>query len=136
VETQPPSSLSREQFQQFLSSKGLKIAHQNIRGLVSNFHMLQEFVVSHPKIDIITLSETHLTKANWDTRCELDGYTFIHSYRDQGKGGGVAMFLKSNITFIRRTDLEKSLTESLLIEITVKNSKSFLVGCFYRPPET
>ena len=26
--------------------------------------------------------------------------------------------------------------EALLIEITVKNSKSFLVGCFYRPPET
>ena len=45
VETQPgPSSLSREQFKQFLSGKGIKIVHQNIRGLVSNFHMLQEVV--------------------------------------------------------------------------------------------
>ena len=66
----------------------------------------------------------------------MNGYTFIHRDRDQRKGGGVAMFVRNNIPFIRRTDLEKSLTESLLIEITVKNSKSFLVGCFYRPPET
>ncbi len=95
-----------------------------------------EFVVSHPKIDILAISETHLTKASWDTRCGLNGYTFIHRDRDQGKGGGVAMFVRNSIPFIRRTDLEKSLTESLLIEITVKNSKSFLVGCFYRPPET
>jgi hypothetical protein len=104
VETQPgPSSLSREQFQQFVSSKGLKIGHQNIRALVSNFHMLQEFVVSHPKIDIITLSQTHLTKANGDTSCELDGYTFVHLDRDRGKGGGVTMFVKNNITFEKKS---------------------------------
>ena len=35
--------------------------HQNIRGLGSNFDMLQEFVESHNKIDILALSETHLT---------------------------------------------------------------------------
>ena len=46
------------------------------------------------------------------------------------------MFVKDNITFKRRKDLEKSVPESLMIEIAVKNSKPFLVGCFYRPPET
>ena len=58
------------------------------------------------------------------------------SLNDQGKGGGVAMFVKDNITFKRRKDLEKSVPESLMIEIGLKNSKPFLVGCFYRPPET
>ena len=80
VETQPgPSSLSREQFKQFLSGKGIKIVHQNIRGLVSNFHMLQEFVASHPEIDIIALTETHLTKTSWDSRYGLDGFVFYSS---------------------------------------------------------
>ena len=110
VEIQPgPLSLSREQFQQLLFSKGLKIVHQNIRRIVSNFDMLQELVVAHPKIDIITLSETHLTKATMDINCKLDGYTFIHRNRDQGEYGGVAMYVKNNITFTRRIDLEEPL---------------------------
>ncbi len=36
----------------------------------------------------------------------------------------------------RRVDLEGSLSECLWIEIFVKRSKSFLIGCFYRPPRT
>ena len=67
------ASLSREQFKQFLSGKGIKIVHQNIRGVISNFHMLQEFVASYPEIDIIALTETHLTKTSWDSRYGLDG---------------------------------------------------------------
>ena len=137
VETQPgPSSPSQEQFKQFLSGKGITIVHHNIRGLVSNFHMLQEVVASYPEIDIIALTETHLTKTSWDSRYGLDGFVFIHRDRDQRKGGGVAMFVKDNITFKRREDLEKSVPASLMIEIALKNSKPFLVGCFYRPPET
>ena len=39
IETQPgPESLIRDQFQ-FLSKKGIKIIHQNIRGLIHNFDM-------------------------------------------------------------------------------------------------
>ena len=44
------------------------------------------------------------------------------------------MFLKEKITYSRRVDLEESLAECLWIEIYVKRSKSFLIGCFYRPP--
>ena len=62
VEVQPgPQSFSRVELQEFISRKGMKIMHQNIRGLGSNFDMLQEFVESHNKIDILALSETHLT---------------------------------------------------------------------------
>lgn len=56
-----PSSLTREQFGSFLSNKGMKFVHQNIRSLTSNFDMLQEFVASHGKIDLITLSEKHIS---------------------------------------------------------------------------
>ena len=68
VEVQPgPQSLSRVEFQEFISRKGMKIVHQNIRGLESNFDMLQEFVESHDKIDILTLSETHLTDNSFES---------------------------------------------------------------------
>ena len=85
IETQPgPESLSRAQFQTFLSRKGLKIIHQNIRGLESNFEMLQEFVTSLKKIDIISLSETHLTDESYSDY-SLSSYNFIFRNRDQGK---------------------------------------------------
>ena len=61
VEVQPGPSFSRVELQEFISRKGMKIMHQNIRGLGSNFDMLQEFVESHNKIDILALSGTHLT---------------------------------------------------------------------------
>ena len=80
IATQPgPNSLTRDEFQQqFVLSKGLKIIRQNIRRILSNFGMLQEFLVSHKNIDITTLSETHLSDENLIDLCELDGYTFLN----------------------------------------------------------
>ena len=134
VEIQPgPQSVSRVEFQEFTSRKGMKIVHQNIRGLESNFDMLQKFFESQDKIDILTLSETHLTNNSYERCSKLQGYHFVYRNRECGKGGGVAMFFEENITYRRKVDLEGSLAECLWIEIYVKRSKSFLIGCFYRP---
>ena len=137
IESQPGrNQFTREEFQQkFLSGKGLKIVHQNIRGILSNLDTLEEFITSHSNIDIISLSETHLNDDN-AICCKINGYTFLFKNRSRGKGGGVAFYIKENITFERRFDLENSLTESIWIQINQKNSKPFLVGCFYKPPET
>ena len=130
IKTQPgPEMLSRAQFQTFLSRKGLKITHQNITGLESNFEMLQEFVTSLKKIDIISLSETHLTDESYSDY-SLPSYNFIFRNRDQGKGGGVAMFIKDKIIYKRRGDLEKNMSEYFWIEIFTKHSKSFPISCF------
>ena len=57
----------------------MKIVHQNIRGLESNFDMLQEFVESHDKIDILTLSETHLTDNSYESCSKLQGFCLSKS---------------------------------------------------------
>ena len=44
------------------------------------------------------------------------------------------MCLKKNITYRRRVDLEAESCRVFMVEIYVKRSKSFLIGCFYRPP--
>jgi exonuclease III len=134
-----PSSLTREQFGSFLLNKGMKFVHQNIRSLTSNFDMLQEFVASHGKIDLITLSETHISsdETGREELFALSGYVFLKRNRDYGRGGGVSMYVKDGITFKRRSDLENSTAiKCLWIEIFLKSAKSFIVGCFYCPPET
>ena len=66
----------------------------------------------------------------------FNGFTFISKNRSDGKGGGVAFYINEHINFKRRENLETPHIESLWIEILIKNSKSILVGCFYRPPES
>ena len=93
--------------------------------------MLQEFVASHGKINLITLSETHISSG--ETGCEkfyaLSGYVLLTQNRDHGKSGGVAMYVKDGISFKWRSDLENSTTiECLWIEILLKSAKSFIVA--------
>jgi len=48
----------------------------------------------------------------------------------------VAIYVKDNIDFQRRFDLEIKNVETIVIEINVKRSKSFLLAVYYRPPDT
>ena len=86
----------------------------------------------------MTLSETHInnnTHNDLDDLYEIEGFQFIKRNRNNGKDGGVAMFISEKIQWKRRTDLENEFLECLWIEIFQKCSKSFLVGSIYRPPE-
>ena len=71
-----------------------------------------------------------------DSMFELPGYMFYQRNRTNGPGGGVGIYVKESLKLKRRADLEHANLEGLWLEILVKNSKSFLFGCFYRPPET
>ena len=86
---------------------------------------------------MIWVSETHIKDGNICNNSSFyfsPGYVFLQRNRNVGTGGGVGIFLKHEIKFKRRYDLENHL-ESLWIEICLKNSKSVLIGCYYRPPE-
>ena len=138
METCPgPQMESNKENSKFFQSKGMKILHQNIRGLLSNLSALQEFFDRHKNIDIMTLSETHI---NTDTACislyNIPGYTFIKRDRQQGKGGGVAMYIKEGINFERRFDLEDMGAEIIVIEVFLQKAKSFLITSLYRPPDS
>ena len=48
-------------------------------------------------------------------------------------GGGVALYIKDNIQYSRRNDIENDKTESLWIEIQQVHKKSYVIGTLYRP---
>ena len=67
---------------------------------------------------------------------QIPGFQFIKRNRTTGKGGGVAVYISNNIKWKRKNNFENSNIESVWIEITPNKSKSFFVGCVYRPPDS
>ena len=51
-------------------------------------------------------------------------------------GGGVFIYIRSNINFQLRADLSPNNLEFLTVEITRPRSKPFLVSTWYRPPQS
>ena len=70
---------------------------------------------------------------------EIPGYTLVNKNRDVGTHGGVAVYIKYGIPFIRRTDFEINELDELeciWLEINFSNPKSFLISVWYQPLPT
>lgn len=120
----------------FMKSRGLKVLHQNVRGLLINFHLVQKFFATHEHIDIMGVTEVHTTKDVSDRLFDIPNYSFISKPRIKGKGGGVGIYVREVLDWKRRLEFENESTECLWIEIFFKNTKSFLVSIYYRPPNS
>jgi exonuclease III len=120
-----------------LKERGMKIFHQNVRGLFSNKTYVQKLLHTFGKgIDILTMSETHVCVEDAEPLFDIPGYDFVSKARLTGKGGGVADCVSDNITWIRRNDLEDEAIECIWLEIILKHAKNVLIGIVYRPPDS
>jgi len=117
----------KDTLKELLQTKGLSVLHQNIRGLLTNFCSIQDLLSSYQSIDILTLSETHITQSeNIDKLYEVSGFNFEKRNRVTGRGGGVAVYISHGINYIRRTDLENNKLENIVIEMKTTNLKILL----------
>ena len=122
-----------------LRCRGIKVFHQNIRGLISHKDTLVEFLsrFENDQIHIFGVSETHLSKvSNLDGEIEIPGYKLQRKDRLTGEGGGVAVFIKDTLCWHRRHDLETDDIECIWIELSINKFRPILLGNIYRPPDT
>ena len=114
------------------------ILHFNSRSLNKNFNAISDFI-STLCIDfsIYGFSETWICD-NTPLLFNISGYSFVHSSRQQGKGGGVALLVSNSYNFKIRDDLLPSSTsyESLFIEIDMFREKNIIIGVIYRKPQS
>lgn len=78
----------------FLNRSGLGIVHFNVRSLLPKLDQVQVWAKT-TKADILVISETWLKKSNSSHDVALEGYNVFRADR-KSKGGGVAMYIKSN----------------------------------------
>ena len=117
-------------------NRGLKCIHQNIRSLSGKVDELR-VVINDSKsgIHIIAITETWLDKKIEDAEVDIPGYKIYRKDRD-ADGGGVAVYVRNDLSVIRREDLEDPNLEGLWLEITLPKSRGFLLGLYYRPPDS
>ena len=115
--------------------------HLNIHSLPSKYEQLQLIIrrlnETRIELDYILLCETFLNDNN-QKLYNIDGYEMITRNRITNTKGGVAIYLRNNVTFKRRDDLEINIDgvfESIFIETTLNNTKT-IVGEIYRIPNT
>lgn len=71
--------------------------HLNVRSLTRHLNAIGD-VIQRSNFDILCLSETWLTGDILESDIDIGGYSFVRCDR-RGRGGGVGMYIKSNIKF-------------------------------------
>ena len=129
-ETAPLSPVSSP----FSNLKGFKVGHLNITSLTKHLDELLVYMQDQP-FDILTMNETRLDNSVRDNEVEIPGYDIIRKDRNRN-GGGVAVYIRKNITFANRNNLVPVALEAICIEINKPKSKPLLVATWYRPPNS
>ena len=118
-----------------VNQRGLKFLHQNTRSLRGKMDELNILVSHCPNLHILAFTETWLDNSISDGEVSLPGYSIFRSYRTNGRGGGIAVYVKETQSVIRRADLEKDFVgECMWLELLLPKAKGILFGTFYRPP--
>ena len=120
------------------NSHAFSIFHLNIRSLSAHLEELQ-LLLNALKInfDVIGISETKEQSGGFLKNVDLHGNT-IHSQHSNSEAGGVALYVKSNLDYIIREDLNvlENEFETIWVEIKNKESQNVLCCCAYRHPNT
>ena len=111
------------------------MAALNINRLTTHIDELRLFIAQE-KIDILALNETKLDDLVGNNDIYIPGYEIVRRDRISHNGGGVCFYIRSNLNYNIRQDLQHEKLEFLAVEINNPHSKPFLVSTWYRPQRT
>ncbi|BHF69500.1 hypothetical protein SprV_0301254500 [Sparganum proliferum] len=94
----------------------LTFFYTNAQSLFSKLDELRIQVADTPP-DVIAVTETWLSENVGDCEVALTGYQLLRRDRRGRRGGGVAMYVKSNLTVCERTDKIPDDTEAIWLTI-------------------
>ena len=106
------------------------IGHININFIRNKFEMLSAVVASN--IDILMISETKIDNSCPDAQFYIDGYSSPYRFDRKGNGGGILVYVRSDIPSKLLERNFENQTEYALLEINLRKKKWFLC-CSYNP---
>ena len=115
-------------------SRGLPLAHLNIRSLLHKMDQVNLVMGGAKSFDILSFSETWLNDMVTDDEILMPGYNCVRRDRQRKADGGVAIYCRDSVNFAVREDLNNA-NEAVWIQVNRKNCTPLVVGCIYRPPD-
>ena len=112
----------------------LSTVHYNVQSLRHNVDVL---FVEFSKFDVISFSETWLDKNNSSTELLFPSFHCAERKdRENEPYGGVIIYIKNSLSYVRRHDLEPDALECVWVHVKLCNSRNVLYGVIYRPPNS
>ena len=119
------NNFNAERFECF-KKKGLHILHANARSI---FHKLPELnlIAKESNAAIIAITETWLDVTYTDASVNIEGYNLVRRDRE-GHAGGVCAYIREDLAFNNRSDLNNLDLEDLWLGILLPKSKPLYIG--------
>ena len=105
--------------------KGFRITRLNITSLLKYIEELKTYLADN-QFEILSINETRLDTEIEDGNVDFPGYDIIRQDRNRS-GGGVAIYVRDNIPYIKLDDLFGQGLEAICLEIKKAKCKPFLV---------
>ena len=113
--------------QQFMCS------YLNVNSFRYKFCSIKELWTTRIHVDMLIIAETKLDDTFTNSQFEVDNYHLWRADRSS-HGGGILVYLRSDLACDRKRKLECQFIESVFVEINFNKDKKFLVSGLYRPP--
>ncbi|XP_057308103.1 uncharacterized protein LOC130645960 [Hydractinia symbiolongicarpus] len=121
----------------FIAKRGMKFLHQNINGICGKLDIIKSFLSDAKNcFHIVSFSETHTNDTVLNSELFVPGYILERKDRENGRDGGVSFYIREDLQYRRRCDLEIDGIEFSWIELFIPKSKSLLLCSAYRPPDS
>ena len=117
--------------------RGLRVGHLNVNLLYNKLDQIKE-LLAELSLDVLGMSETWLTANIHNNELHVQDNTLARRDRQPGsksQGGGLLIFIKDGVNFKVTSDLMKSDTECIWLEICRPKCKPFIIGHVYKPPD-
>lgn len=107
--------------------------HLNIRSLISKSEQLEKLLVDS-NLDYLCLTETWLQQNSPLGAYNVPGYNIFRKGRDQGRGGGVLIYVKETIKCNQIQLGGSNDLECIGLNVTLSPQMSFIIIGLYRSP--
>ena len=132
IHTNPGPSLPNttpSSFKQF-PRKGLNFLHVNARSILPKLDELR-IIAQQTNAAVLCVTETWIDSSVTDNEINIDGYSVLRCDRNRS-GGGACMYIRTDLAFNRRNDLNADDNEAVWCDLLLPKSKPILLGVIYR----
>ena len=112
----------------------LSTIHYNVQSIANK---LDTLIAEFSFFDVVSFSETWLHDEISSNELLFPSFhPPERKDRANNRYGGVILYVKNNLSYIRRQDLELNNLECIWVQIKSCNKRNILYGVFYRPPNS